>query len=44
MEVAFNKTSHLIFPSPVRYVDLGSQDIIAGKAEGANNVLRIKSS
>lgn len=33
---------HLIFPSAIRYVDLGSQNIIAGKAEDAENVLRVK--
>jgi conjugative transposon TraN protein len=42
ISVTYNKTSHLIFPSAIRYVDLGSQAIIAGKAEGASNVLRIK--
>ena len=35
---------HLIFPSAIRYVDLGSQNIIAGKAEDAENVLRVKAS
>ena len=38
------KTVHLIFPSAIRYVDLGSQNIIAGKAEDAENVLRVKAS
>lgn len=42
LEVTFEKTTHLIFPSPIRYVDLGSQNIIAGKAEDAENVLRVK--
>ena len=42
LEVAFEKTVHLIFPAPIRYVDLGSQNIIAGKAEDAENVLRVK--
>ncbi len=42
MEVTYNKTSHLIFPSAIRYVDLGSEYLIAGKAEDAENVLRIK--
>src|SRR5690606_4873767 len=37
-----NKTSHLIFPAAIRYVDLGSEYLIAGKAEDAENVLRIK--
>ena len=42
LEVTFDKTVHLIFPLAVRYVDLGSQNIIAGKAEDAENVLRVK--
>ena len=42
LEVTFEKTVHLIFPAPIRYVDLGSQNIIAGKAEDAENVLRVK--
>jgi len=42
IEVSFHKTTHIIFPSAVRYVDLGSADIIAGKADGAKNVIRIK--
>lgn len=41
-EVTYNKTSHLIFPAVIRYVDLGSDHLVAGKAEGAENVLRIK--
>jgi len=42
MEVTYNKTSHLIFPASIRYVDLGSDYLIAGKAEDAQNVLRVK--
>jgi conjugative transposon TraN protein len=42
IEVSFDKTVHVIFPSAIRYVDLGSADIIAGKADGAENVIRIK--
>ncbi len=44
LEVTYNKTSHLIFPSAITYVDLGSEYLSAGKAEDANNVLRIKAS
>lgn len=40
--VTFEKTVHLIFPAAIRYVDLGSQNIIAGKADDAENVLRVK--
>ena len=43
LEVTFDKTVHLIFPSEVVYVDLGSEDIVAGLADGAKNVLRVKS-
>lgn len=42
LDVTYNKTSHLIFPSASRYVDLGSNKLIAGKAEDADNVLRVK--
>ena len=31
LEVTFDKTSHLIFPSAIRYVDLGSNKLIEGK-------------
>ena len=40
--VPFSKTVHILFPSEVRYVDLGSTDIIAGKADGVENVVRVK--
>jgi conjugative transposon TraN protein len=42
LEASFDKTTHVIFPSPIVYVDLGSSQIIAGKAGGAENVLRLK--
>lgn len=42
LEVTFSKTVHLIFPSAIRYVDLGSADLLAAKADGAENVLRVK--
>ena len=42
VEVTFAKTVHIIFPAAVRYVDLGSNHIIAGKADGAENVIRVK--
>ena len=44
MQVTYDKTSHLIFPTAIRYVDLGSEYLIAGKAEDAENVLRVKAS
>ena len=42
LEVTFDKTVHIIFPSAIRYIDLGSSNIIAGKADGAENVIRVK--
>lgn len=42
LEVTFNKTVHVIFPSAIRYVDLGSADLLAAKADGMENVLRVK--
>lgn len=42
LEVTFSKTVHVIFPSKIRYVDLGSSDLLAAKADGTENVLRVK--
>jgi conjugative transposon TraN protein len=42
LEVTFSKTVHIIFPAAIRYVDLGSIDIMAAKADGSENVLRVK--
>ena len=42
LEVTYGKTTHIIFPSAVRYVDLGSPNLVAGKADGAENVIRVK--
>lgn len=42
IEVAFLKTVHISFPSKIKYVDLGSDLIIADKADEVQNVLRIK--
>src|SRR5690554_675405 len=44
MEVTYDKTSHLIFPTVIRLGVLGSAYLIAGKAEDAENVLRVKAS
>jgi len=44
VQVTFAKTVHIIFPSTVKYVDLGSPHIIAGKADGAENIIRVKNS
>lgn len=44
IDVTFDKTVHIIFPSKVKYIDLGSNNIIAGKADGTENVIRLKAS
>lgn len=44
LEVTFDKTVHIIFPASIRYVDLGSNNIIAGKAGTSENILRVKAS
>jgi len=43
MHVTYSKTTHVIFPSSIRYVDLGSDLLVANKAEPIGNVLRVKS-
>lgn len=42
IEVSYDMTTHLIFPSEISYVDLGSPDIISEKAENIGNVLKVK--
>lgn len=42
LEVTFEKTVHTIFPALIRYVDLGSNNIIAGEAGSSENILRVK--
>ncbi|MFM9403423.1 conjugative transposon protein TraN [Myroides odoratimimus] len=42
IELTQNKTTHILFPSSIEYVDLGSSDIIASKVEATSNVLRLK--
>lgn len=43
IEVTYDKTVHIIFPSAIKYVDLGNESLLAGKAGEADNVLRVKS-
>ena len=39
----YEKTTHIIFPAEITYVDLGNENLVAGLADGATNVLRVKS-
>ena len=43
LEVCYHKTTHIIFPAEIIYVDLGNENLVAGLADGAKNVLRVKS-
>lgn len=42
IDLAYNKTVSIIFPTGVRSVDLGSRSIIADKAADVENVLKVK--
>ena len=42
ISVGFDKTTHILFPYAISYVDLGSSEIIADKAADVQNLLRIK--
>ncbi len=42
VEITFNKTSSLVFPSSIVSVDRGSRDVLAQKAQGVQNVLQLK--
>lgn len=42
VSVAFFKTTHIVFDSPIKYFDAGSDHIICDKVEGVENVLKVK--
>jgi conjugative transposon TraN protein len=42
VSVAFFKTTHIVFDSPIKYFDAGSDRIICEKVEGVENVLKVK--
>lgn len=42
LEIAYNKTSSIVFPAVIKSVDKGSRDILAQKAKGVGNVLQLK--
>ena len=42
LDVACNKTTHLLFPFSIVSVDRGSENILAQKAIGVENILRVK--
>jgi conjugative transposon TraN protein len=42
VEVTYNKTSNIVFPTVIKSVDRGSRDVLAQKAKGVSNVLQLK--
>lgn len=42
LQVTANKTTNLVFPSAIISIDRGSQGIFVQKAEGVENILRVK--
>ena len=42
LSVGYEHNTHLIFPTEIKYVDLGMPSIIAQKPDGVNNILRLK--
>jgi conjugative transposon TraN protein len=42
LEIAYNKTTSLVFPAIIKSVDRGSRDLLAQKAKGVENVLQLK--
>lgn len=42
LQIAYNKTTNIVFPTPIKTVDRGSADILAQRADGVENVLRVK--
>ena len=42
IEITTNKTTHIIFPSKVVYVDVGNLSVIVDKADNIENIIRVK--
>ena len=42
IEITFNKTSNIVFPSVIKSVDRGSRDLLAQKVRQVENVLQVK--
>jgi len=42
LEITYNKTTNIIFPSIIKSVDRGSRDVLAQKARQVENVLQVK--
>jgi conjugative transposon TraN protein len=42
VQLAYNKTTNIIFPFAIKSVDKGSKDVLVQKAKGVENVLQVK--
>lgn len=42
LSISYDNTTHIVFPSEVVYVDLGSPDLIASTADQVTNIVRVK--
>lgn len=42
LNIAFSKTTNLVFPFAIQSVDRGSRDVLAQKAKGVENILEVK--
>lgn len=42
LEIAYNKTTSVVFPAIIKSVDRGSRDVLAQKAKGVENILQLK--
>jgi conjugative transposon TraN protein len=42
VNIAYSKTTNLVFPYAIKSVDIGSRDVLAQKAKGVENILQIK--
>lgn len=42
IKINYDKTMHFIFPSKIKYYNVGNDDVAADRPEGAENILRIK--
>lgn len=42
LDIAYSKTTNIIFPHAIISVDRGSKDILAQKAKGVENILQVK--
>ncbi len=42
LDVCYSKTTHIVFPSAIVSIDRGSGNILVEKADGVENVLKVK--